>query len=195
MLSMKLAAMRGVTLIEMMIAIAVVALLMAFALPGYQTWLQNTQVRTAAESIQNGLQLARTEAVRRNAPVEFLLTDIAPIAANVNTATASGTENWMVRAGTAGAYEFIQGRSKAEGSRNATITFAGAASNLVTFNALGRVTPVPAGAITLDASSASGTCESAGGTIRCLRVVVTSGGQIRMCDPKLTLTVSPQACS
>jgi type IV fimbrial biogenesis protein FimT len=45
-------------------------------------------------------------------------------------------------------------------------------------------------------SNTKGSCETSGGTIRCLRLEVTQGGQIRSCDPRLTVTkpTSPQAC-
>jgi type IV fimbrial biogenesis protein FimT len=49
----------GFTLVEMMIAIAIFALLVLAALPEFRIWMQNTQIRTAAEGILNGLQFAR----------------------------------------------------------------------------------------------------------------------------------------
>jgi prepilin-type N-terminal cleavage/methylation domain-containing protein len=64
---------RGMTLIEMAIGLVIVGLLLVMALPGFGTWLQNSQIRNAAESLQNGLQLTRAEAVRRNTRVQFVL--------------------------------------------------------------------------------------------------------------------------
>ena len=54
-----------------MIAIAVFALLILAALPEFRAWIQNTQIRTAAQGILNGLQFARAEAVRRNVNIEL----------------------------------------------------------------------------------------------------------------------------
>ena len=65
--------MTGVSLIESMITIAILGLLVALAMPAIGDWLLNTRLRNAAESIQNGLQMARAEAVRCNVPVEFVL--------------------------------------------------------------------------------------------------------------------------
>ena len=58
-------------MIELCIGLAVLAMLIAFAVPGMRGWLLNSQLRSTAESIQNGLQLARSEAVRRNVFVTF----------------------------------------------------------------------------------------------------------------------------
>ncbi|MBI2509431.1 MAG: prepilin-type N-terminal cleavage/methylation domain-containing protein, partial [Betaproteobacteria bacterium] len=57
----------GFTLIELMVGIAIVGILIMIALPNFTIWIQNTQIRAGAEGILSGLQLARTEAVRRNA--------------------------------------------------------------------------------------------------------------------------------
>ena len=67
---------QGVTLIELLIAIAIVAILAGIAVPNFTTWLQNTQIRTATEAVKNGLQLARAEAIRRNEPVNFVLSSV-----------------------------------------------------------------------------------------------------------------------
>lgn len=68
---------RGMSLIEVMIGIALLAFLLFLGVPSFQNFLMNTKVRNAAENIQTGLQLARAEAVRRNANVRFqLVTDL-----------------------------------------------------------------------------------------------------------------------
>lgn len=64
---------RGMSLIELMIAVAVLAFLLLLGVPAFQNFLMNTKVRNAAENIQTGLQLARAEAVRRNTNVRFQL--------------------------------------------------------------------------------------------------------------------------
>ena len=45
----------------------VLGIMLALGLPSFVETIQNMQVRTAAESILDGLQIARSEAVRRNA--------------------------------------------------------------------------------------------------------------------------------
>lgn len=165
---------RGFNLIELMIAVTLLGVLLMLGLPEYREWIQNTQIRTSAESVQNGLQLARAEAVRRNTPVTF---------------TVDGN-NWSVTV--AGSGEVIQTRSGKEGSSNAVI---GTNQAAVTFNGLGRITPVPAAEIQFNVTNPTGgTCQTSGGQMRCLRVTASLGGQIRMCDPALPAG-APQACS
>jgi len=47
--------------------------LISLGAPGFAEWLQNQQIRAAAEATLNGLQVARGEAVRSNTPVRFQL--------------------------------------------------------------------------------------------------------------------------
>lgn len=162
----------GVTLIELMIGIAILGMVLTMGLPSYARWMQSSQIRTAAESVQSGLQLARTEAVRRNAPVNFTL--------NGN--------NWTVTANSTP----VQSRNATEGSPNAVIT---APSNpfTVTFNAFGRA--AAGGGTTLNVTNPTGgACEAAAGTMRCLNIVVQAAGAVRLCDPALPST-NPQSCS
>lgn len=69
--------MRGFTLIELMVAVAIFGLLLALGSRSFASWIQNQQIRTGAESILNGMQLARGEAVKRNASAIFVLCDVA----------------------------------------------------------------------------------------------------------------------
>lgn len=64
---------RGMSIIELMIGIALLAFMLFLGVPAFQNFLMNTKVRNAAENIQTGLQLARAEAVRRNTNVRFQL--------------------------------------------------------------------------------------------------------------------------
>ena len=64
---------QGVTLIELMITIAIGIILALMALPMYSTWIASQQVRTAAESVYEGIRVAQTEAVRRNTQVAFVV--------------------------------------------------------------------------------------------------------------------------
>jgi len=196
---------RGFTLVELLVGIAVMAALMLLAIPGFSAWLQNSQIRTAAEAIQNGLQLARAEAVRRNAAVIFQLTSTLDNTCALSTAG----KNWVVSldaaAGSCGAApsadlaasappRIIQARGGSDGSTNATIL---ASQSSITFNGLGRVTPVPAGNITIDIKNPTGgTCAGlagTGGPMRCMQVNVSPAGQVRMCDPRFS-SPDPQAC-
>ena len=68
---------RGVTLIELMIGLTIISCLLLVGMPSFTNWIQDLQIRGAAESIQSGLLLARSEAIRRNRPVQLTLADAA----------------------------------------------------------------------------------------------------------------------
>jgi type IV fimbrial biogenesis protein FimT len=161
---------QGVTLIELMVAIAILAILLTLGIPNFTVWMQNTQIRTATESIQNGLQLARAEAVRRNEPVSFIL--------------GTGT-SWTVQTVAAGTV--IQSRASSEGSVNVTVTVTG--GNTATFNELGRLYNPATAPTRIDLKSSI-----LGNQGRNLRIDITAGGQIRSCDPMFTDSNDPRYC-
>ena len=67
------AAGRGFTLIELMVGIAIAALLIVLAAPSFVTFVRNSEIRSTSESIINGLRAAKTEATRQNRRVMFSL--------------------------------------------------------------------------------------------------------------------------
>jgi type IV fimbrial biogenesis protein FimT len=169
----------GFTLIELMIAITIVAIFLMLAMPSFSEWLVNTRIRTAAESIANGLQVARNESVRRNAAVQFV--------------KVAGTDTgWAVScvAVTPGCPDtnVIQSRSAGEGS-SAAITATPDNGNTVAFDNFGmKTTPVGA-----TISFAVDTTNLPAAKSRDLRVTVDAGGNVRMCDPNTTAP-DPRAC-
>lgn len=181
---------RGFTLIELMIGLTLLGLLVMLALPSFSTMLANQKLRAQAESVANGLQTARAEAVKRNVPVQFVTTDDnAGIDALVNTLTpGAGGQNWVVRAtATPGPYEYVEGKNAAAGSQLA----ASVAS--ITFNGLGQ-TDLATTATYQVTSAQGGLCVAAGGSMRCLNVTVSPGGQVRMCDPSVTAAGDTRKC-
>ena len=58
--------MRGFTLIELMVALAIAALLLLLGMPSFTTFLRNSEIRSTAESLVNGLRAASAEAARQN---------------------------------------------------------------------------------------------------------------------------------
>ena len=192
------------SLIELMVGIAILAMLLTFAAPSLSAWIQGTHIRTAAEAVQNGLMLARAEAVQRNSKVCFQLTSTLDGSAALST---SGT-NWVVSLdeptgacdsapSDLTAARIVQTRPGTEGSRNALVA---AGQSVFTFNGLGRrVTPaVASGDISIDISNpVGGACvaDTTPGPMHCLRIVVTTGGQVRMCDPPFVFSNTyPQGC-
>lgn len=161
------------TLVEVMVALAILGLLLSLGAPAIGDWLKNSKIRNAAESVLDGLQQARNEAVRRNVAVEFRI--------------LAGS-SWEVRlADTAAADRTLASRSSAEGSTYVTLTPSPAGASIVTFDGMGRRmptnvdgSPVLIGACTDLPSSVLPSAKT-----RDLQVNVSLSGQIRMCDPKV----------
>ncbi len=187
-------------MIELMIGLAILAFLMMAGAPSFSAWIKNTQTRTAAEAIQDGLQLAKSEAVRRNAPVKFSLVTTADN--NCELSTSIG--NWVVSlddpvsgcgstpaSGAADpAPRIIQVRSNAEGSSKVVIS---ADKSSVVFNGLGRATPPATICIGMKNVDVESCATAATSDERHLQVSVSAGGQIRMCNPAKSHT-DPQGC-
>lgn len=60
---------RGFTMMELMIVVAIVAMLAAIAAPSFRETLANSRVKTVATDIHLSLMRARSEAIKRNADV------------------------------------------------------------------------------------------------------------------------------
>lgn len=56
----------GFTLVELMVALAVLAIMVAIAVPSFNTMMHRNRMATASNEIVAALQTARMEAVRRN---------------------------------------------------------------------------------------------------------------------------------
>ena len=164
----------GVTLIEILIAIVVMISLIAIGVPAFQSWIQNSQIRTTADAINNGLQLARGAAISGNKLVSFTLQNNN---AWVVSEVATGTQ--------------VQTWSTQEGSGKSVIDTTPDGSTTITFNGLGRVVANADGTAALTAVDI--TPATASTDVRPLRIAIGSAGSARMCDPNLK-TGDPRAC-
>ena len=154
----------GFTLVELLIGIAILGIMLAAAAPGFRVWMQNIQTRTAAESIAQGLQKARAEAVARNTNVAFTL--------------VGADSSWNVSV--VAPVEVLEARLAAEGSRNVNLATVPAGATTITFNNLGGVAANANGSMPF--TQANLDAAAAGGNIN-LRVTIGAGGNARMCDP------------
>jgi len=88
---------RGVSLVEIAVTLAVLALLLMAAAPSMSEWLRSARLRNQGESVLNGIQAARNEAVRRNVEVTFwLVSNNTATAMNNNCALSSTGNGWVV---------------------------------------------------------------------------------------------------
>ena len=209
---------RGFTIIEVMISLVVLGVLISLGAPGFVEWLQNQQIRAAAEATLNGLQVARGEAVRRNTPVRFqLVSDLTSTCVlSSDSLTTPVSVSWLVSlADPTGACDaatdsgqpipppgrILQKRTSAEGSPNARATSVFVpsppaaptpqAASIVTFAALGNVVANADGSKSINKIDMTN-INVTGGT-RPLRIIVSSGGSVRMCDPALA-PPEPRGC-
>ncbi len=179
----------GFTLVELMIGVVVLAILLSLAIPNFQQWILNSQVRNAAESIKNGLQRARAEAVARNTNVEFALLGDDATCYDAVTLISSTCSSWEVRLPGSGV---IDSRSSSEGSPAVKRTVTPPGATTATFNSFGLLaynsgvtTAAAAAASTLTGILVDSTKLPAD-VSRELNVVISSpGGNVRMCDPNL----------
>lgn len=85
----------GFTLIEMMIAITVMAILIAVAVPSYRDASLGSQLRSSANELFASITLARSEAIKRNAVVTLCASS------DGETCIGAWDEGWIVsQAGT-----------------------------------------------------------------------------------------------
>jgi type IV fimbrial biogenesis protein FimT len=177
----------GFSLIELVVTLAVLAILIVLGAPSIAEWMQNAQIRTGSESILSGLQTARNEAVRRNTNVEFRLT---------NPTVAGGT-GWTVILANTG--EQIQAAANNEGARNAIATPTPGGAAAVTFNGFGRMPAAPNDVNPTDGSVLMTQIDIDSAVLpaaksREMRILISTGGQILLCEPAVTEAADPRKC-
>jgi type IV fimbrial biogenesis protein FimT len=187
----------GFTLIELMVGIAIMGIVLAVGLPSFRTWIENGQIRTGAESMFNGLYLARAEAIRRNEPVQFrfdaasrstgaicqqdfpIVTPPTFTQCNPNPAAPLGASN--VQIGTSNAMGILS---------TALATGISANADSATFDGLGRL--INGGAVRVDVMNPKLPVAK----MRRLVIQISIGGQARLCDPDPGLSpTDPRRCT
>ena len=181
----------GLTLVELAVVLTIAAVLYMQAVPMFSVWIGNTQTRTAAESVLNGLQLARGEAIRRNRLVQLVVTDGA--AASWTVGCVNPVDNGTANVDDPGdCLPVIQARTATETSAQPQLAMLPADATTITFDSLGRVTA------NIDGSAAATQIDVTNPVVgaaerRTLRLALGAGGNVRMCDPAVT-NGDPRGC-
>ena len=206
-------------MIELMIGLVILGALVVLGIPSMRDYLTNSKILALAQSYQAALQKARSHAVLLNTPVDVVLTAASAEPANVAAAASAAGPNWIVRVQPNAnaqtsltnppsvlptAFVFVEGKNSAEGSSSSSTgavvinsdvgTYGGvtyAAATTVTFTGLSNA---PALGTTAAVSFTAPTCAPAG-PIRCLLVVVSPGGQSKVCDPAATTAGDTRSCT
>ena len=85
----------GFTLIELMVAIAIFAIMVSVALPSFMNQRRQTILRDAISMIRGDLEMARSQAIRENGPVAVLIREDGYGIFVDNGADGGIKENWV----------------------------------------------------------------------------------------------------
>lgn len=181
-----------------MVAVSILAILGAVALPNLIDWVRNARMRTVAEALLFGVRLAQSEAPRRMRTVVFFRTDNKDCTTD-STASKSGPY-WQIRvvpdplqAGDAA--EAVQCGVLADvlsgvllSSTTTALCFGGDGRQKAQTNPTGIGASCTPGPVRYDVALGQ---RRAGD--RSLRVLVTLAGSVRLCDPDKP-TSAPDGC-
>lgn len=133
---------RGFTLIELIVTIAIAAILLTIAIPNFRTFSMNNRMATQANDLITALNLARSEAVKRSANVT--------VCASSNSTSCTGTwaQGWIVQHAADTPIRVQQALSG-----NSTLSGGAEVAASVTFTANGDTT-IPTGASVADTTLA-----------------------------------------
>ncbi len=165
---------RGISLIEIMIAIAIVGIVIGLAISSLRGYSVNEAIRNVAEDMNGGIRQARMEAISRNTTVQFV----------------SVGASWTIQVLQAGnPPQILVQRNARENETNIVVNPANLA---ITFNGQGFTTPFANFNVAIS-NPTQGACLVNGGDVRCLTIQISAGGRVRSCDPFVAQT-DPRAC-
>jgi type IV fimbrial biogenesis protein FimT len=182
---------RGVSLVELVIAVAVLGVILAVAYPSFTLLLANQRIKTATESLRAGLQFARIEALRRGQGVSF---DMSSLNSSWTVGCEIPVDDDNDGDGLPDCPGEIQfsASTVAGGVQNITITTDG--GGVATFSPVGLVRQVNRdGSVPFTQINVTVPNISSAGLVP-LRVVLPAGGLSRICDPAISDAGDTRKC-
>jgi len=199
---------RGFTMIEMAITMVIFGILLAAALPSISEWTDNARIRNTAEALQNGIQIARNEAVRRNQPVSFyLVSSESAHEMSSNCTRASDNSSWVVSlSDPTGQCDqppsdvnapmiLVRRPSGDAGTRVsiAAVDATGTGATALTFNGFGRIAANADGSQSIRQITITGL--DANTHYRNMAIQISQQGMVRTCEPDIVATSDdPRKC-
>ncbi|HXF46721.1 MAG TPA: GspH/FimT family pseudopilin [Burkholderiaceae bacterium] len=163
---------RGFSLIELLVVIAIVALLLGVGVPNMQSYVVSSRLAGSANDMYTALNLARSEAVRRQAQVT--------LAHNGAAGSRDWTSGWtmFVDADGDGTLDAGEEVLRVGAALDPPLTLFGSANfaNFIAFDAAGRLTNAGGGSFVL----CHGTALVVDGEPRARAVLVNGSGRVRM---------------
>ncbi|WIO73648.1 GspH/FimT family protein [Porticoccaceae bacterium LTM1] len=166
---------KGFTLSELLVAVAIVAILAAAAAPSFQTFLQNSRVSAQADCLMSALQLMRMEAIKRNSTVRLCQSQSGRSCDGI-----SWNDGWLMWVDTEG-----DGSLEAEDSQEVIRYFEPISDQVVLTNSRSSMTWIgyrgdgtPVGSTGM-ANSTWSICHSAGGDEFGREIVINRTGRAR----------------
>lgn len=152
---------RGLTLIELMVAIAVVAVLMAAAVPYLGDYVINSRLREGGNLVFTEALMAQSEAIKRNLTIQL---------------STNGSRVQVIEIADDDTTTVLRERTLPGNVTAPTQTF--------NFGPEGRPEPLGS-ALTMNFSASGVTCSD---DLRCPGLRIDSGGAIRLCGNHLNCT-------
>lgn len=169
----------GFTLIELMIVLAILAILLLVAIPGFTDFVAEGRLDTAKDKLVSSISLARSEAIKRGERVVVCRSDNAGTSCagtSTNAGNADWSAGWLIFAdedqdNSIDTGELIRVQTDTAGST--TIQYS--RGDLIIFNGLGMLVTAATGDETFIISDSSDASNEAGLSIR-------STGRVRSCS-------------
>ncbi len=169
----------GFTLIELVITIALLGILLAWAIPNVRTFIKNARISSSASELMGDIGVARQEAQRRGVVVQ-----ICASADGTNCAGGASSDwlnGWIIKTATLG--QVIRYNKEPQGPISGRAT---GTSNQLTANGPPNIAFIPSGSMSTTVGSPPPV------TINIRDERATAGGDTTQRDVTVTLVGRPQ---